>query len=353
MKENSVTTFSVSRSRALLGMALFIAVGLLVSQTALGDGGAFPPRGQVGQPNDMTGNTAPEDPRIPTVPSEGVYDSGLLELGDGQPPPGMSGLADIVSNPEQAGPDWADLFTADGSARDEYPYDEAGLPLGNGVPDYVELHRGRWAVFGADDVSLGTGWDGTIRAADGVVVGGVALASNDIGNVYVYSTVDAAEKQVIYAAAERLAEGDSVLEFEFSQDHLRLGHGGYGVGRPWKLQGTTRDFDVLVRLTFSGGLLASADASVWIGGAWSPLTSVVGEGCDDSEWLCALSNAVAIDGGPWTNFDTGADPEQISAHRFVELGLNVGALLGTRPYFRTITVRTPEDLFFGYFEEGR
>jgi len=35
-------------------------------------------------------------------------------LGDGVPPPGMLGMADITANLDQSGPNWAEFFNADG-----------------------------------------------------------------------------------------------------------------------------------------------------------------------------------------------------------------------------------------------
>ena len=58
------------------------------------------------------------------------------------------------------------------------------------------------------------------------------------------------------------------------------------------------------------------------------------------------SNADAIEGGAWSE-------QAIEAGRFVEMGVNVGALLpGTQPIFTTVRMRTPEDAAFGYFGEG-
>jgi len=47
----------------------------------------------------------------------------LLELGDGVEPL-FPGLGDILGSVPKAGPDWDDLFAADGSAKDEI--DELG-----------------------------------------------------------------------------------------------------------------------------------------------------------------------------------------------------------------------------------
>lgn len=285
--------------------------------------------------------------------SESVYGSGLFELGDGQPPPGAAGLADVLGASEQPGPDWQDLFDAEGRPRDDYPYDAQGNPVGNGVPDYRELYGGLWARFESDDVSMGSGFEGSALYPDGRVYNSTVPADDDIGNAYVYSTLDATGNVVLYVGAERLGDGDSYLEFEFDQDHLRLGRGGYGVGMPWEIQGERRVGDLRAKVWFAGGALSSASVAVWDGEAWIGFASLDGEGCDGSESFCAVLNASPVDGGPWTNFDSGPDPELISAQRFVELGINVGALLGSQPAFTTVCVRTPADIAFAYLtEEG-
>lgn len=286
-----------------------------------------------------------------TARAESVYGSGLFEVGDGQPPPGAAGHGDVLGSLEQLGPDWEDLFDAEGRPRDDYPYDSQGNPVGNGVPDYRELYGGLWARFEADDVSLGSGFEGSALHAGGGVYNATVPADHDIGNAYVYSTLDAAGNLVLYAGAERLGDGDSHLEFEFDQGHMRLGRGGYGVGAPWEIDGERRVGDLLAKVHFAGGALASASLAVWDGEAWSVFSSLSGEGCDGGESFCAVLNSAAVDGGPWANYDSGPDPELISPQRFVELGINVGALLGTQPAFTTICVRTPGDVAFGYLTE--
>lgn len=277
---------------------------------------------------------------------DGVYSSGLLELGDGVPPPGMPGMADITANPDQSGPDWAELFDADGSALDAYPLDAEGQPMGNGVPDYQELYGGEWAVFTADYVSMGSEFEGDALTADGRVVNGVVHPDHDLGNAYVYSTFDSTGNLVLFAAAERLGSGDSTLELEFNQDHFRLGHGGFGHNVPWQVLGSRAPGDILVKLTFTGGMLSEVDASVWDGDGWMLLSYVTGESCDPAETLCAICNAESIEGGAW-------DGQPIEAGRFVEMGVNVGALLpGDQPAFTTVRMRTPQDAGFGYFGEG-
>lgn len=255
---------------------------------------------------------------------QGVYSAGLFELGDGLAPAGFAGAADILGTADQPGPDWADLFTAEGDLRD----------------------GARGAVFIADDVSLGSGFEGTALAGSpDLVRNGTVAAAHDIGNAFAYSTRDAAGHTVLYLGAERLSDGDSYLEFELNQAVVHLGHGGYGHGAPWKVLGTRAANDALVRLDFASGALASASFYRLSDGQWQLVAAVAGEGCDEAETLCAISNAAAIDGGPWHSGD-------IAPGRFVEVGVNLGALLGAEPALTSIRIRTPEDIAFGYFAEG-
>jgi hypothetical protein len=223
---------------------------------------------------------------------ESVYSGGLFELGDAEQPPGFPGMGDILRLAGQPGPDWEDLFTADGSLRDDHPLDENGDPLGNGVPDYVELYGGQWAFFAADDVSLGSGFESTALHPDGRVKNGTVAADHDIGNAYIYSTTDPSGNLVLFFGAERLGGGDSYLEFEFNQERFRLGHGGFGRGEPWEVLGSNTIGDLKVRLDFVGGALNSVDLSAWHGEEWSLVETVAGEGCNVAETLCAICNAV-------------------------------------------------------------
>jgi len=265
--------------------------------------------------------------------AESVYSSGLFQLGDGLLPPGAAS-ANILEDAVQAGPDWGSLFGADGKTR------------------YQNLYGGDWAIFTADDVSMGTAMESTALMADGRVANGTAAADHDIGNAYVYSTSDALGNLVLYMGAERLGDGDSYLEFEFDQAVVRLGHGGFGRNEPWELVGDRTVGDVRVRVDFAGGAVSSVSASRWAGGAWAPVQSLAGFGCNAEESLCLESNLTGIEGGPWKNHDTLGDPEVISAHRFIEVGLNVGALTGANPGFSTVCLRTPEDVDFAYFNGG-
>ena len=271
-----------------------------------------------------------------------VYDNGLFQLD-----PTIPGNADIIGSPgipSEAGPDWEDLFDAEGKLRDEAP--------ANGIPDYVDLYGGQWAVFTADDVSRGAAVDFTARQGDRVV-NGMVDEQNDLSNAYVYSTFDPLGNLVLYAGAERLSSDDSWIEWEFNQAHIRLGRGGYGRGEPWEITGGNLDGDLLVRLSFEGGFPANLKIWVWDETeGWDRIENFDGEDCNAEQTVCVVANGQEIDGGPWPNFDSGGDPELITPYRFAELGANVGALLGYQPAYTSIQLRTPTDIAFGYFAEG-
>jgi hypothetical protein len=265
-----------------------------------------------------------------------------FQLGAGQTSP-QRGTAAIVGDSSRGGPDWNSLFDSAGKHRDDHP------PGGNGIPDYVELHAGRWAVFMGDDVSLGTAPDFTaLKNGDGLVHNGDAPAAHDLGNSYVYLTIDANGDTLIYGAFERLAAGDSHVEFEFNQAHIRLGH-----GPPWEITGGRTTGDVRVRVHFWAGAVDNTVVEKWApNDPWQTITSVPQQGCNAEGTACVISNATAIDGGPWQNFDNSGNAETIAKDCFVEFVINVGALVGSQPDFTSIQVRTPADIAFGHFREG-
>jgi hypothetical protein len=276
-----------------------------------------------------------------------VQSGGTFELGDEQVPV-VAGSADLQSDPSLPGPDWEDLFAADRTLRDDFP-----APGGNGIPDYVDLYGGQWAVIMEDDVSLGVGLDTTVLVgSDGLVYRGSAAAAHDLANAYAYSTFDSGGDLLLYAGAERLDSGDSYIEFEFNQAHIRLGY-----GPPWEITGGRTTGDLLARLVFRGGGLDSVEIERWVETSpgqfnFQSVDGLSGESCNADQTICAVCNGTDVDGGPWPNFDTVGDPEIISTDRFVEIGINVGALVGLQPDYVSIQVRTPEDITFGYFAEG-
>ncbi len=228
---------------------------------------------------------------------------------------------------EGARPAWADLFNADRTLKDTY--DELGRPGSNGVPDFLDT----WGSFRAR------------RDAVFVVdaLGETRSPSDDIGHAYAYTTFNSRRELVLYLAAERLSADNGQLEFVLRQARGRNSPG-----------------DLRVQSYFEGGLRAvtvrgwSPEPGAWIelarlGGAKSATNL---EGCNRSRTVCATANPVAIAAGPWCTQD-GSSESLLSADTFVELGLNVGRLMGAEPHYRLLRLLTASDNVSGEFVRAR
>ena len=295
--------------------------------------------------------------------------SSYFELGDSLQPE-VPGTGDLQGSAGLPGPDWADLFRPDGSLRDEVGAN--GQSPGNGVPDFIDLYQGQAAVFVADDVSAGTKIDFTVpRDANHVDRGVVPNVSDELSNAYAYLTNDAVGRPLLFAGIERLNAGASTVELEFNQGLFRLGRGWPG-RTGWEILGRRTSKDLLITLSFGAdGLLSSVGVDSWedLSGTgsfgWLRKETLTGEGCNRGDpnavpptnagTVCAFSNEARIPGGGWVSYDAAGQTESIlSADTFLEIGVNVGSLLGisdrTLYDYSTVQLRTPGDIAFGYFE---
>jgi hypothetical protein len=272
--------------------------------------------------------------------SDPVHTDDLLEIGDGMDP-AVPGAADIQGSSVQMGPDWGDLFDADRRMQDVY--DELGNAGSNGVPDFLDtfgaLRLRRDAVFLLDDISAGTSVDETIYLGPASVGPGTVAPAYDLGNIYAYSAFNDQKELVIYAGVERLAPGAGRIDFEFNQSSFGIGEGG-------TIEGERTEGDLLIRAEFSGPLLSALEVSQWAltdpeAGTygWSP-TEVLpvipeesAEQCNDAATLCVLCNGSPVAGGAWPSYDeTGGTTTEIATNSFMEIGVNVSALLGRHTY---------------------
>jgi hypothetical protein len=280
-----------------------------------------------------------------------------FELGDSVSPP-VAGTADIAGAADLAGPDWSDLFNADGTPRDEI--DENGQPPGNGVPDYVDLYGGRAAVFVADDVSNGGALDFTTRRGKDKLGNGVVPPEEDLGNAYVYVTTDEGGRVMLYAGIERIATRPASLEIELNQTIVRPGHGFPEAGG-WEIVRSRTADDLKLQIIYGNGArLDSLSLERWADSdsdgrfSWESVLQLEEEGCDDGESLCVFLNAGTISGGAWPSFDSsGAVVAELSRRHFTELGLDVSSLTGREsgaPGYRSVQLRTPSDLALGHFD---
>ncbi len=272
-------------------------------------------------------------------------------------------------------PDWAAVFNADGSLKDEV--DEAGAPGGNGVPDYVDLYHGLDAVFVQDNLSdgvatdmsallLGDGLVGdlTVDGSDAVMTGvadevynGVVGAAHDIGNAYLLAEKGPDGELLLFAGVERIAAfTDTYVEIEFNQDLVSLSYGA-----PWPIHGSHTAGDLRIRLIFTAGLLGAVDFERWAldtttgEGAFRHIKSAKGAtdgscGGAGAHYVFCLG-APPIEGGEVELWDGESDPiEYVAPDSFVEVGVNVTRLLGMSPDFTAIQIRTPEDIAMSTFQ---
>ncbi len=262
---------------------------------------------------------------------------GPFELGDGT---GAPGTGDILGSGAQPGPDWADLFNADGTLKDSDT---------DGIPDAREVFGGIAATFLADQTSQSGATDDTNFAQsnknnDSISTWNWETGNNppkdDLANVYAYASENSAGEVVIYTGLERLApEGDSHVDFEFNQAAIGLdktppcgsdGTGGASDSDPCEFTGEKTVNDILVVMDFlNGGALGFVEVRRWDGTQYVLLETLGGEGCTGDNFICAFNNGGNIDGGPWPNYDRhGAVIAELEKNAFTEIGINVTQLLG-------------------------
>ncbi|CAG1008541.1 hypothetical protein ANAEL_03684 [Anaerolineales bacterium] len=245
----------------------------------------------------------------------------------------LPGYANLVGT-GVSGPGWGDIFDSSGKVKD--------------------LKGGVSAAFIEDNISSGVATDMSKLISADIVDNGTVQPVNDLGNAYVYRTADAAGNLVLFAGVECLgmAEGTSYIDFEFSQDKIQVWS-----GIPWQIHGQKTAGDLTVRLNFVNGALQSVEFKQLAGdgsGESQILKTdwpVGGQACTGSNGLYAFCAGTVITGLAPTNSDVwnlkGTPVLIPAADQFVEVGINVGRLLGSNPDYSSLTLRTPEDIAFG------
>jgi len=228
-------------------------------------------------------------------------------------------------------PDWSAIFTPDGQVLD--------------------LKGGLEAVFLQDKVSDGLGVDMSVivEAGHAIVGNGVVPAAGDLGNGYVYATRDGAGNLILYGGVERLdSPGDTYVEFEFNQDVVKVNS-----GVPWPIYGTRTPGDILVRLSFAGGVMTRGEFGVWDGTAFQIVSS-----SETAEMPCGGVTGLHVfcTGPPpmetvsdevWDS--AGTPVETRPPDSFVEFGVDVAGLVGSNVELTSILVRTPRDVILDSF----
>jgi hypothetical protein len=262
----------------------------------------------------------------------------LAEPGIGFDP----GPAALLGGDGSLGVDWAALFQRNG-------YGPA-----SGRPDFVDLHGGIEALVLEDNFSAGVAIDmsayaGAERLADSLVYNGTVAAEHDLGNVYVYANLDAGGNLMLYAGIERLLRAaDSRVDIEFNQDRV-----GVAGGVPWPLRGRRTNGDLSVRANLLAGEIDSVEVRVWIDGAFEVLGvygGLAAAGCNGEPGVvlfCGTEPRFAVPRELWDA--DGNRVESIPSQRLLEIGVNVGRLLGRFIEYSAIQVKTPEDIVLGAF----
>ena len=269
--------------------------------------------------------------------------AGHFEVGSADPTAPQTG--DVAGNALQAGPDWADLFTAVRAWKDVIGFDEFGQETqgADGTPDFLQAWGSyrylRDAAFMADDVSMGIDTDATMFVAPGVVGAGDVEGMHDLGNLYSYTGADSQGRRLVYAGVERLVnDGPTSVMFEFSVNQFTPDHMGI-------IQGDRAEGDLRVISMFDTSALTSLEVQSWdaVAGSWVTRSMLSGEGCNAENSVCVTCNGGAVAGGGW--LAPSADGSgNLPTGTFLELGVNVDALLGTSNIIYTgVQVSTPED----------
>ena len=281
-----------------------------------------------------------------SMPAFAQVDDGEFELGDGSR---TVGSGDILGSGAQTGPDWADIFNADGSVAD--------------------LYGGHAATLGQDDLSAKGATDDTIFASSNKNDDLISDWQWDTGNnppkddqatAYVYAKFVGGNLR-IYGAVERTAsEGDSHVDIEFNQNTITLDKappcGDDGTdppddGAPCEFYGDREIDDIVISMDFTkGGDLGTLSVHRWNGAEFVllPAASLSTEGCNAGNGIaagsiCAFNNATPVDGGPWPNYGKGgAEITNIPHNGFTEFGVDVTEVLDTEvsPCYGSVNFKT-------------
>src|SRR5919201_954205 len=330
-----------------------------------------------------------------TIGAQAVHNDGCgasgttacFELGpNGSSPVNADNTTNIVGDANEDGPDWTDLFTATGPSGTTVTKKDANS---NSVAD-CEESPGKACAFIADPASAGGALDPTtfsgfgtsnknndpVSTADcanrtppltgsgcapwGWDAGNIP-AKDDLTNVYAYEVIPTSGPRaghvIIYGGLERESpSGDSYVDLEFFKSKVDVCRNSSGVATPTCFTGLRSDGDIIVSMNFlKGGSIGSIEIREFnaaTGSYTDPLGAASGQGCfnksgGSGDDICAFNNAVAIDGGPWANYDNhGNVITSIPANGFTEMGVDVTAVLGESPCISTFMGKTRSSASF-------
>jgi hypothetical protein len=298
--------------------------------------------------------------------AQAVHDDNLFELGpSGTAPFTATTATNILGDGNTAnGPDWADLFNASGGR----------------VPGALSTFGGLADAFIGDPSSAGSATDPTtfsgfgtsnkntdpVSTADCTANSypsctpwgwdpGQIPPKDDLTNVYAYEAIASANDPntgamkagdlILYAGAEREdPSGDSHIDFEFFQNQVAL----CDTAGCTTFTGTRKVGDIILSMDFlNGGALGSVVVHRFNGSTFDQVGSSTGVGCSSNDTLCAFNNEVAIDGGPWPNYDNhGNLITTLPKNAFTEIGVDLTNLIGANPCLSTFMAKTRSSASF-------
>lgn len=258
-------------------------------------------------------------------------------------------------------PAWNEVFHPEGLTKVKASRFESALQglrghSGKFQPGLLE------AVLVEDNLSDGLATDMSVRIGadalnEDIIYNDVVSAVNDLGNAYVLAEADASGDLQIYVGVELLSPlADELpthhyVEFELTQNFVQA----TAVNAP--LKGERADGDLLVRID----LMASEPESIVIQ-RWSSSTGyqviekakLASNNCRDAAmpYVVCAGAPPRLEGFERSEvWDMDGVPMDVTApDRFLELGLDVAALLGTNPAFSSIVLRTFEDIAIDSFQ---
>lgn len=251
-------------------------------------------------------------------------------------------------------PLWQSIFASDGSFKDEVGVQ--GLAGANGQPDYIDLYGGVEAQFMVEELSNGRAVDmSALLAADSyaneAIFRGEVRGRHDLGNAYVMATQGEEGGYQFFVGVERLVSNQkSFIDFEFTREPMLLGQGA-----PWTMQGQEAIGDLRVRMAFDGDGLKKVKVYKRKASGFKLIARVNAKKQGNTYYGPSFSYSVSpalaeFEGHTQQVFDAqwqAVDPGPAS--QFLEVGIDIHALLGETFGYSTLMIRTPEDIVFNTF----
>ncbi len=254
-------------------------------------------------------------------------------------------------------PEWNKIIRPDGSAIDLVG--PKGKGSSDGIPDYLQLYRAFEAGYIEEILSNGVATDMSALlvsrdVSDEVLYNGAVSTDHDLGNAFYLLTLSSSGSLRLYTGVERLrGKLPTFIEFELNQGQIRL-----GPGIPWwDIQGSRTEGDLLVRFNLIAGNLTSVELAIWREDRFlvfeSDTQGLAGGCVDKFSYLYCIGTPPLDRSNQFIEVwdDEFVPVEATFADSFVELGLDLGRLIGSGAEFSGLYIRTPEDVALTTFQK--